>query len=348
MTEQTKPINPSLGTGPTGESPVWTDTARDAAFVERIKAHLAQTGMKQGEFAKRIGTNAAYLSDYLRKPEFAYWREVQTLARQWFAKQVIDTEHKIERNDEFIETAPSINTVKALQRMSATNEIGVIYGPGGVGKTEGKNEFLRENRAALSWDCKPWTGFREPWAMERHLIRLLNLRQLSPNPGESRRSRRRSIEDAVELLEGTNRPFIIDDGQFLLASTIDMLAFLNDASGIPIVIITNPILLPRIDARPDQTWSRFGLRIEISAEYVEDRTVERGYRPDEIRAFASQYIERPSAKLLKIAAKVAAGRGHLRRLDKALRHVPKLMLKGRADDEALSLVLTQLGEATQE
>ena len=81
------------------DTPQWTDTARDAAFVERIRNYLTQSGMKQSEFARRIGTNAAYLSDYLKKADFAYWKEVQAKARQWFAKQVIETEHKIERSE---------------------------------------------------------------------------------------------------------------------------------------------------------------------------------------------------------------------------------------------------------
>jgi DNA transposition AAA+ family ATPase len=320
-----------------GAAPQWTDDARDAAFVDRITSYLAQAGLKQSEFARKIGTNAAYLSDYLKRPDFRYWKEVQTRARQWFAKQAIETEHRVVVSDTYLPTAPSVTTKKALERMSATSEIGIIYGPGGVGKTEGKRAFLSENFAALAWDCKPWTGYREPWALERHLVRCLNLRQVAES------SRKRSISDVVEILENTNRPLVIDDAQFLNVTTIDQLAFLNDGTGIPIILIANPSLLPRIDARPDQVWRRFGLRIEIAAEYRADDMIEPGYPLDQIKSFCAQYIDRPSAKLVKLAAQVAAGRGHLGRLDKAMRHVPKLLLKGIEDHAALQAVLSQLG-----
>lgn len=310
------------GNGGNGDAPLRT-------FVRR---YLAETHTSQTDFAKRVGSNPTSISKWLAGAPVGDWLKLERAIKGWFEDRSLEAAHAVNKDERFIETDIARKMRAALERTQATRDCAVITAPAGAGKSEAIRAYRAEHVTSIGLAAFPWTGGCEAWAVERKLLAAVGSRGLA--------DRRSVMEHVVAKLADSGRLIIVDDAHDLFAAAIALLVKLHDVTGCPLALVGNGTILELLRGRSaaqrekrEQIDSRAGLRLLLVPKFT----------ADQVRAFVEQYLERPGAPVLALARRAAAGTGHLRTLDKALRNVPKLLEDCGDEAEAFELALAALG-----
>lgn len=142
----------------------------------------------------------------------------------------------------------------ALELIRRTNDVGVIYGDAGVGKTSGIVLYRDENTTCLTITLARWARTAE--AIERLVFGEIEHGAWKGNTPRS--------EFIVQRLRGSCRLLIVDNAHKATAAALEWLFDLHDETGIPIALVGNEEVLRPIEAN-DQRFSRVGLKQPVTA-----------------------------------------------------------------------------------
>lgn len=301
---------------PGGETP-----SRLKPYNEELRAQLAayreEHGLSIADLAKELAIGDASVSRYLNaKPEGdvagleARIEDVLKAApaRRAGAKGLFETP-----------VARALNA--ACQTIRKTNDVGLIHGPAGLGKTCAIKLYLVANPAALAVTVSRWSNSAA--GLERTLAEQFT----------RRRRRGTRAEWLVDRMRDSNRLLLIDNAHRLSGSGRQWIFDFHDDTGIPIALIGNPELLDAIREN-DQQFSRIGLLRPLKPDLATSTAA---------AAMLQLHCPAHARQLQSLAEQVAGERGHLRALKKHLLLLPELMGAARNDvKRAFLMAHTQL------
>lgn len=190
-----------------------------------------------------------------------------------------------------------------FEQVRKTNDIGLITGPAGIGKTVASRMYLASRPTTLAICVPRWQ--RTDAGVASLLFAAIDARDWD---GQTARSAYLS-----NRLRNSNRLVIVDNAQRMTVSAREWLFDLHDDTGCPIAMIGNPEVLQSI-RRCDQHFSRIGIYQEVALWPKKS--------PAEIKRYASALVDaivsEPAEGLYDLATAVAEERGHLRALRKQL------------------------------
>jgi DNA transposition AAA+ family ATPase len=271
-----------------------TPAAQPAAWDETVRAALAEYRQKSGltlaELGDELGVGTTQVSKYLSgKPHWDV-RPLEAVA--------VDVMRTADRRRlakvELFETVPAQMVRATCESMREVNCVGLVTGPAGIGKTEGINLYLAENKSAVLVTCSQ---------VHRTPGKMVDL--LFVEAGHRSKTFTESKADyLLKKFSGSNRLIIVDMAQRLAVSGLNFWFDFHDRTGCPIVLVGNPAVLELI-RQSDQPLSRVGLHTKIAP-----------YRhPEKVAAqLIKQLIPEAVDDLEELGTQVVRQQGHLRSL----------------------------------
>lgn len=237
--------------------PESTQVARDA------EAYMKEHRVTQSQLAAGIGENDAYVSNFFNDPLRTQMpdkrRDKLTRAiSTWMEEDFRHRTNKIETA--FVRTIVAERLFGLARNVKATRDIGVGYGPAGIGKTLCAKAFALEFPGTIflrvTRTSRTESGF------------MLTLFKLLRRSQRGRRSP--TFEDIVDELRGSGRLLIIDQAQDLRDATYTFLLNLHDEAELPMLLLGTVDVRKRVDADSGvlygQISSRVGPRINLVKE----------------------------------------------------------------------------------
>jgi DNA transposition AAA+ family ATPase len=189
--------------------------------------------------------------------------------------------------------------IGVFELIRKTNDVGLIAGPAGVGKTVAIRIYTADHPTALAVSVPRWQR------TDAGIVALLfGAMETGTWDGHSPRA-----NYMAKRLKGSNRPLIVDNAQRLTCGAREWLFDFHDETGCPVALIGNPEVLQAIRGN-DQHFSRVGI-------YQEVRLDQRHCR-DYARNLIDALVPSPDPGLYDLGLAVAEERGHLRALKKQL------------------------------
>lgn len=202
-------------------------------------------------------------------------------------------------NVEPFETSATQLIRATFEQARKTNDVALIVGPAGIGKTISKDMYCADNPTTLGVSVPRW--LRHEGGVVALMFDACDTRDWDGCTARAVYMTRR--------LKGSNRLIIIDNAQRMTAGAREWLFDFHDETGCPIAMIGNPEVLQAI-RRCDQHFSRVGIYQEVSLSPKKIK--------DYAKALVDALVKKPVDGLYDLAVAVAEERGHLRALRKQL------------------------------
>jgi len=221
----------------------------------KLQVHLDITGTKQTQVAKAIGCTPGVISSYLSGT---------------YKGDVAGTEEKIRQYLELEEeraqrtVLPTIPVVKITAWARVTNAIKVaasnkalvsVTGPAGTGKTRAIKEYVATHASTILVLAHQGYTSRDLFG---ELCDILSL--------STKGTLHAQLKRIVEKIDGSGRPIIVDQAEYLPKLSLDMLRSVRDFADVPIVLVGLPRLNEIIQGDQNnfaQMSSRMLLRTKV-------------------------------------------------------------------------------------
>ena len=310
MTTTTEIITPDLALHP-----------RAKPYHESIRAALAAYREKHDldlrALARETGSNVTFIHKYLTgKPE----GDVDAFEER-AADALKTAPGRRSTAAHYFETDVTRAINSACETIRKTNDVGLIHGPAGIGKSAGIALYAVANPNSLAISLTRWHRGAEG-------IEALLAAQFEGR----RRKRTRRIDWLLERLRDSQRLIIIDNAHRLTRGGLQWIFDFADETSCPIALVGNPEVLEAIKLN-DQQFSRIGLHRELKLKQSEQAA----------SSMLERHCPKEAHKLETLAVQVAAQRGHLRALKKHLLLMPEFIGAARGDSrKAFAMAHTQL------
>jgi len=221
-----------------------------------------------------------------------------------------------------IDTSVCAQIAAVCETIRKTNDVGLISGPAGIGKTIAVERYLRDNPSAIGISITQWT--RADFGVQRLLFEAVETR------GYKRTETKAGWIQA--RLRASDRLIVVDNAERLAASGRQFLFDLHDTTRVPLALVGNPELLEAIQGIEKQ-----GTRIGLYQEVVLEHASRVG---DEI---CRALLPGDGDDIRDLVGAVASAKGHLRSLKKHLLLIPELLSACNGDArQAMLAAHTQL------
>jgi len=254
------------------------------------------------DLARELGVGTTQISKYLNgKPDWdvrVYESTVEDVLKAAEMRRAGDQKVMIETS-----VTKQINAV--CETIRKTNDIGLIFGPAGTGKSVAIAMYSASMPSAIAITLTKWAA--NAHGIERLLFAALETRNY-------RKSGKSRAEWLLSRLRNSNRILIIDNAQRLTKSGREWLFDFQDATGIPIALVGNPEVLDAIEDN-DQQFSRIGIVQSVKLQDASE--------------IATKLLESASPEAHEqigdLARTIASKKGHLRSLKKHMLLIPELL-----------------------
>jgi len=271
-------------------------------FDEGLRARLQEyreagreRPLTMAEVGQELGVSSTTVNKYLAgKPE----GDVVRLER--LVADMLKAASKRQRSDvPFFPTNVTTKIWATCELIRKTNDVGLISGPAGIGKSVAIAEYAKKNATTVAISVPRWQR------SDAGVCGLL-FDECDTTSWDHCTPRAQYL---VERLRRSNRLVIIDNAQRMTLSAREWIFDFHDKTGVPIALVGNPEVLVAI-RKNDQHFSRIGIRQEIAVDQKH------------VAAYAKQMVDalvtEAQAGLYDLASAVAEQRGHLRALRKQL------------------------------
>jgi DNA transposition AAA+ family ATPase len=281
---------------------------KQSSILQKLRDFLERKDISINKVAKQIGYSAAVISTYLQGK---YPGDIEKL--EWAVASFLMRQEEIEAMPKELIPFCQITNADIVFQIARTchleQEIGVLVGEAGTGKTKAAKEYSKQNpdvifiEADLSFTTKVF--FRE-------LHKKLGM---DGNGGIYD-----LFTDCVEKLTDSNRLIIIDEAENLPYRALDMVRRLYDKANIGILLIGLPRLIANLRGKRGefkQLYSRVGIVMALD-EFSESDT-----------KLIVQTIFPNTNGLYKTFHELAKGNG--RKLEKLILRTSRAARSGRRD-----------------
>ncbi|GIV45774.1 MAG: hypothetical protein KatS3mg036_0592 [Ignavibacterium sp.] len=226
----------------------------EGSLLQKLRDFVERKDISINRIAKQIGYSASVVSTYLAGK---YPGDVQKL--EWAIASFLMRQEEIEQMPrEMIPFCPITNADMFFQTAKLAHyeqEIGVVIGEAGTGKTKAAKEYARQNpdviliEADLSYSTKVF--FRE-LHKKLGMDRIGGIYDL--------------FSDCCDKLKDSNRLIIIDEAENLPYRALDMIRRLYDKANIGILLVGLPRLIANLSGKRGefkQLYSRVGIVMQL-------------------------------------------------------------------------------------
>lgn len=270
-----------------------------------LKQHISETGVTQKRLARELDISDTVLSLFLADSYTGDNDKVAKKIKQYL--HIGAVKKSLTPDPEYCDLL--VNTRKiteCLQMAHASNEILLLYGPAGCGKTTALKHYANTHNGVVYLEADTTTG------TPRAILLLL----LEAIGGQPTGSTTQVMKNILSILKGTNRLIVIDEAQHLTERSFDTIRAINDKIGVGLVYSGNPSILKQMYGRReqefDQLYSRIGLHCELFNKYSYN---------DICNIFSSLNL---SEDCLKYLQKLAQNKGGLRLMIKQYKNAANI------------------------
>lgn len=265
-------------------------------IVSRVNQYLAENQhISEAALARAAGVSPSALNRYMNHKPEGNVEKLEAL--------LLDVLKAAEERKAFgaplFETQVTKMMNGAFETIRRSNDMGGIFGDGGLGKTCGCQIYVRDHPTALLITVSEWAGGGN------------HMRNLIRNQVDTRGWRRRFgtiAEYLVKKFKGSDRLFIVDECHELKPAGRRFWRHFHDATGCPICYVGNESFIDKVED-DSQHFSRLGYKKILSADVTE------------VTAELLVMQEAPDAwkEIKDLALQVISEGGHARSLRKQLR-----------------------------
>lgn len=276
----------------------WTQDAQER-LRDKVKTIMASENLKQTTVAAETGIAYGTFTAWLAGTYTGNTADKAQAVDKWLnaRREKEKVEQILPPAVSYIETKTATRILKLLQYCHHAQDIGVIAGGAGIGKTSALKEYQRRAPNVFIVTCEP--VLTSPHSFLREFSMVLGLPDVSA-AGMSRAIKKR--------LDGKNALIIVDESQHLPANTLDQIRAIYDAVECGLVFSGNESVYSRMGGGRSefaQLFSRVGMRIT---------------QPRVLKGDAQAIIAAWSAEVSeKLAGEISKKAGALRGLTKSLR-----------------------------
>jgi DNA transposition AAA+ family ATPase len=271
-----------------------------------IDAYKKRHALSLTQLATQLGTNPTQVSKYISgKPEGNVPQLESIIA------DVLDNE--IRRKNSVVgnfTTSVSSSIFGILDMIRETNDIALLSGPAGIGKTCAIQLYCDQNKSTIHITVTAWMC----GAISSLLCRAVSTRARPTNMSAG--------EYLREKLTDSNRLIIVDNAHKLSRYSLAWLFDFADQTNCPIALVGNPEILTRIKSN-DQWFSRIGIHKSIALSEGAARRI--------AIKIINQLIPEAGDELESIGEIIGENHGHFRALRKQCILARKYMEKKDPD-----------------
>ena len=233
----------------------------EQAIIEvrnRINALLESGELTQAALAKQAGISPGSLSTFLAD---SYRGNSENIAKKLLpvleSAAARETAALTVKEPEIIETGAMREMMFGLQYASDRNDVIVIYGAPGIGKTVTLESYIKTNPTALFFTASP--NIRSGRDIMEELLDAM---------GKKTQGRNKFLEKSIiGILRGSNRMILIDEAHFLRLDGLETLRRIYDATKCPLVLVGNPKIMEIITEKNRTITGQFFSRsVRIALE----------------------------------------------------------------------------------
>jgi DNA transposition AAA+ family ATPase len=270
----------------------------------KLEAYRSENNLSREQLGKRLGISGTAVSRYLNCKFEGNIKRFEGLAADFLKAE----EQRKEQQIVIFDTSVALDIEAALHTIRKTNDIGLVTGNAGIGKSKAVERFKALNPTSIVISGSKWCRnfpemVREFW----------NSIETSGWGGKVKK-----IDFILERFVDSNRLVILDNAHRFSKGGFEFIFDFYDATRCPIGMIGNPEVIERIQAN-DQQFSRIGLHTHV--EKVEKKCKGRADGKEKELSVAGAIIQQIApafADCEDLAEKVIANKGHLRALRKLL------------------------------
>ena len=271
------------------------DKQNPSEVAKRLRAHISETGRTQNSIAKAIGVSYGVISAYLSGSYKGDIPGTEAKILQYLDLQAQRAE-RIETSSEVVQTKALVHITAALDSAAQKEDMIVVTGPSGAGKTTSLKVYVQQHSAAILIEADP--GYTS-MALFAELCDKLGL----PAKG----SLHDLLQRVVERLSGSGRLIIIDEAEQLPYRALEMVRRVHDKAGVPVALIGMPRLKKNLQGDQNhfaQLWSRVGLHRAVDLLTPKDEAVFIRTRLGEVSEPVHQRISKESRHNARVLVKL--------------------------------------------
>ncbi|MGX5053151.1 AAA family ATPase [Enterobacter asburiae] len=223
-----------------------------------VKAKLLQIlerpGYTQKTVATKTGLSATVISQYLRGTYNGSIPNVEAALKDFLQREEYRANHR-EVRATFVPTQLAGMALSLISNTHMDGDIGVIYGPAGMGKSMVLREYAYKNKGAILIEADPGCTARvllQELCTRLGVKRTGNIHELS--------------EECIQALTNTGWVVLVDEAELLPYRALEVLRRIHDRSGVAIVLAGMPRLLINLrGSRGEfaQLYSRVGMCLNL-------------------------------------------------------------------------------------
>lgn len=269
------------------------DPKRQKTLRERLLIARDQEQLSTNRLARRLGYSPSVVSQWLNGVYKGDSEKIERRIEDWLS----NLSRRRLVGARLVPSEATRTVVSALEAIRQTEDVGVIFGDAGIGKTSAIEMYLAENPLAItvSLDRRHGTAIQ----IERLLAEVVD-------PG-GRKADTTRWSRLLEALMGSGRFLIVDNCHRATRSGLELLFDLHDKTAIPIAMVGNEEVLRLID-QSDQMSSRIGISQPVTM--TNPRAL--------VRHLVAEIAPGFSGRVEDLAEQVADGPGRIRAAKKQL------------------------------
>lgn len=231
------------------------------SIADRVRQYIEDhEGMSQEKFAKLAGMSGGTLSMFLKNQCKG---NVERTAKRILA--VLESEEDREfakttvREPEIVRTSIMEKIWLGLTYANSRNDIVVVYGYPGLGKTCALKKWVDEHASSLFITASP--NIKTGRDIMEEILEAMSRKA---------EGRNKLLEkNIIRALKGTNRAIIIDEAHFLRLEGLETLRRIYDATNCPLILAGNNKIMDMITERNKTVTGQFFSRaVRIALEPV--------------------------------------------------------------------------------
>ncbi|MJL38362.1 ATPase, partial [Salmonella enterica subsp. enterica] len=227
---------------------------------EKLIQLLEGSGYTQKKVATKTGLSTAVISQYLNGIYNGNIKNIEDILSDFILRE----EERARRRgvkERFVHTQLADIALALISDTHMDGEIGVIYGPAGMGKSMVLRQYASTSKGVILIEADP--GYTAKVLLQELCVRLGvkktgNIHKLS--------------EECIQELNGTGWVILVDEAELLPYRALEVLRRIHDRSGVALVLAGMPRLLVNLKGSRGefaQLYSRVGMALDIEAHKAE-------------------------------------------------------------------------------
>jgi hypothetical protein len=221
---------------------------------EELRAFMIQEDIGYRVCARALGVPHVTLHGWLTQPERQASAEFEQAVGAFLARQrgIMNAPGN---DDAFVLTTVAKKVFEVARICHLDREIGVCYGPAGLGKTIAVKEYARAHSDAILIEADLGHTAK---ALFSELHRILGM--------EGFGTVNQMFHDILEKLKDSGRLIIVDEAEHLPYKALELLRRVYDKAGIGIMLVGMPRLVSNLRGRRGeyaQLYSRVGIAARL-------------------------------------------------------------------------------------